>query len=128
MSAVIRLAAAVVRGVCDEDGPKAEVMRELAIDARREHDAAIAERDRLRAEVADLLPEADAKQHFATRALRAEERLDRMRRELEALRDQARADHALLLTCERDEGARDVADAHQSYADRITAILTGANS
>lgn len=53
---------------------------------------------------------------------------DRLRREVEALRDQARADYALLLTCERDEGARDVADAHQGYADRITAILAGAKS
>lgn len=52
----------------------------------------IAERDRLRAQVTDLLPEADAKQHFATRALRAEERLQRLRRELEALRDDLRGD------------------------------------
>lgn len=59
---------------------------------RQERDAAIAERDRLRAQVADLLPEAEASQHFATRALRAEDRLDRLRRELEALRDDLRGD------------------------------------
>lgn len=53
---------------------------------------------------------------------------DRLRREVEALRDQARADYALLLTCERDEGALDVTDAHASYRDRLTAILTGAKS
>lgn len=122
---MIRLAAAVVRGVCDEDGPKAEVMRELAIDARREHDAAIAERDRLRAEVADLLPEADAKQHFATRALRAEERLDRMRRELKALQDDMRR--------RADASDGELFDdlltrVLKEYADRITAILAGAKS
>lgn len=60
-----------------------EHMRELLRDAQ-------AGRDRLRAEVADLLPEADAKQHFATRALRAEERLDRMRFDVQQLRDRLR--------------------------------------
>lgn len=85
MSAVVRLAAAVARQVCDDESDEAEEMRSLATAARREY-------DRLRAEVADLLPEADAKQHFATRALRAEERLQWLRRELEALRARLLAD------------------------------------
>ena len=54
MSAVIRLCAEVVRSVCDEDGPDAESMRELVMAAKREHDVAIAERDRLRERVRDL--------------------------------------------------------------------------
>lgn len=88
MSAVVRLAAAVARQVCDDESDEAEEMRNLATAARREYDW-------LRAEVADLLPEADAKQHFATRALRAEERFARLRRELEALRDRVMSDATL---------------------------------
>ena len=88
-------------------------MRSLAIAARREY-------DRLRAEVADLLPEADAKQHFATRALRAEERLERLRREVETLRDEMREwCHGL------DTAACHRAVLYGPTIDRLDAILRG---
>lgn len=45
----------------------------------------VGERAELREQVAELLPEADAKQHFATRALRAEKRISMAREALEAI-------------------------------------------
>lgn len=45
----------------------------------------VGERAELREQVAELLPEADAKQHFATRALRAEKRINMAREALEAI-------------------------------------------
>ena len=90
-----------------------DAMRDRAITAEQE-------RDRLRAEVTDLLPEADAKQHFATRALRAEERLDRLRREVDALRDEMREwCHGL------DTAACHRAVIYGPTIDRLDAILRG---
>lgn len=48
MSAVVRLAAAVARQVCDDESDEAEEMRSLATAARREYDWLRAEVQRLR--------------------------------------------------------------------------------
>ena len=91
-------------------------------EAKRLFNAAIAERDRLRAQVTDLLPEADVKQRFATRALRAEDRLDRLRRELESLRDEA---HECARLPDDSLSAAVPPHAARIFAARLDAILRG---
>lgn len=60
--------------------------------------AILSERAELRDQVSELLPEADAKQHFATRALRAEKRINVAREALEAIMSDLRgaARHELI--------------------------------